>query len=944
MYLKSLELFGFKSFAERTTIKLDKGICCVVGPNGCGKSNIVDSIRWVLGEQSIKELRGQRMEDIIFSGTEVTPQSGFAEVSITFAETEGYLTLGVSECTITRRLTRAGESTYLINGEESRLKDITELFMDTGIGKTAYSILGQGKIALIISNKPEERRVIFEEAAGITRFKNRKKEALSELKRTEDNLIRVNDILHEVERQKNNLEKQAEKAQQYKKIETDRKNTDLELNYIRYRHISDRIEQLNSRIQKKYDQKRKTDEKITSIEDAMASENNSIKQLETAQLQLNKKIYELSHKIDTLHERMAVNQERRRDLENNIQRVEKNIAQYNQKLKQNAECAQRSNNELDICRKATENRKTTYQELENKFVTSQKHTEEKVAFIDQAQKEIHATEKEVQQLRLDVKKVVDELLIAIDEKKKELDQKETNKADRKVAIISRMDSILEQCRQKNEALDLTQELEGLKTTFIEYADLTEAFDQILLSKGGIYSRKETLDNTIQEKLEAIQLNNSKIADAQQIISTEQKNRDSYRDRITQIKVELAGFESQISRHENELKRLEEERQEGERNLQEDNDRLHSFHDAIKTLDHDVQSQEQESNQQKKEKEKRAAELESKEKELQKLNEGVESSAGDIKEYVNKAQKLSNEITDLETRHAREEVQLNGIKEYILDNYDFLPEDFEDHFVEINVRSESALREELAALKQAIKDLGFVNSMAIEEFEAAKDRYEFQVSQRDDFLKAKRDTEKIIQDIDREQVELFNKTFTQIKQNFHHLFRRLFSGGSADIQLLDTENVLDSGIEIIVQPPGKKVKNICMLSGGERTMTAIAMLFATYMVKASPFYLLDEIDADLDDSNIGRFLNVLKDYQHTQFLIITHNPNTMEASETMYGIVMLRPGISEILSVKFGNKQLVNDDTYSEVVNISHSSQMNPRDSDTGQSDVDPTDSDEDDRG
>ncbi len=377
----------------------------------------------------------------------------------------------------------------------------------------------------------------------------------------------------------------------------------------------------------------------------------------------------------------------------------------------------------------------------------------------------------------------------------------------------------------------------------------------------------------------------------------------------------------VARHEAEIKRLELEHNE----FSESNKRMSGIIDAlagnIERLNREVAALEKELKRVTDENAQKHAALLNQDNRIKELIAGMQSSDRTMNESIEKLEKVSDEIRDLETRVMKETVQIDGIKDYLLDNYDYAPEEFEDLFVEKKMAQEQELRDTLKAVKAKISELGYVNPMAIQEFEITKERYDFQLGQKNDLLTARRDLEQVIADVDRESVEIFKKVFATIKNNFHHIFRRLFLGGSADISLIDDGNILESGINITVQPPGKKVKNISQLSGGEKTMTAIALLFATYMVKASPFYLLDEIDAALDDTNIGRFLNVLKDYQETQFLIITHNRNTMEASQTMYGIVMHHPGISEVLSVKFGDKKLVNEEEYSRIISIQDSGQL-----------------------
>jgi chromosome segregation protein len=1077
MYFKRLELLGFKSFCDKTTLNFEPGITAIVGPNGCGKSNIFDSIRWVLGEQSVRAMRGNRMEDVIFGGTDSRPALGFAEVSLTFSNETRIIPVEYDEVTVTRRLFRSGESEYLLNKSVVRLKDILEMFMGTGIGAESYSLIEQGKIDLVISSKPEERRMIFDEAAGITKYKSKKREALNKLEDTENNLLRINDIITEVKRQIGSIERQANKARRYKE-EFDRlKEMEIQLSGHDLRQLNIEKQGLLDKIQEM-----KTEESVLSgaMEKARAgltAENEHLRALEQKVNEINAQIIRTDSAIEMNDRHIGLNKER---IKETLERGEK-LAEQKSELTR-------------ICQEQEEKVAAFKQEMASLIdnltqnagqLQKKKAVIEEIArIIKKAQEEISLAKKSILEVSSDQSKVKNELteifaqtqgLLA---RKRRLDLEKMKVASEKDQVDSNLkivNSEIAGCEEKLKELNsqksgLNSEVEDLKQQsaeikekisklesqvvrlqsqkeFLEdlrlqYQDMPDAINAILLAVeppngmvAGILGRVKEVQplSSSHKDLASIHFKNVDINQIRQIIcetkfidmdpqkliaKIEQLNQE-----VAQLKKEDAELAVRIETKTQEATKIEEAwRQEEmalsnkntqreaiqeednkllaevellENELEETSQGLKSMASKEEALKNTSQALEERFRQSESmvqqnekliseksiEREQGSVAIAQLEAEFASLKDKERTSAGNLRmleeSLAREKQNLENllrenelsqnrmkgweeEIVALEAqnkKHAETRESLkSGLQDYSFQEEEILKKitaveeevktlegsinqvrnghyNIQMHEQEINFKEQSIRErmrqtykinmEEIAAapaselnieeltssvskLKEKLESYGTVNLVAIEEYEELKQRFEFLTQQQNDLLTAKESLHSTILKINRTTRQLFTETFNKVAEEFKGYFKTLFGGGEAQLILIDPEDVLETGIEIVARPPGKKLQSISLLSGGEKALTAIALIFAVFKVKPSPFCILDEIDAALDESNVGRFSYMLKDFTHSsQFIVITHNKKTIVNADVMYGITMQQTGVSKIVSVKFAEKQKEN---------------------------------------
>ena len=1180
MYLKRLEMYGFKSFADKTVLDFMPGITTVIGPNGSGKSNISDCIRWILGEQSLKSLRGTKSEDIIFAGTQNRKALGYAEASLVIDNSDSKLPIEYNEVVVTRRIYRSGESGYFINKVPCRLKDVLELFMDTGIGKDGYSIIGQGKIDEILSNKSEDRRHIFEEAAGIVKYRTRKMDSEKKLEQTKLNLLRINDIISEIEANIEPLKIQSEKAKRFLSLRDELKNIEVGLFLYNIDDYKKQIQDILENIDIIETQKVKEDENLNNIQlekeelklqidklieeiektQNLHFEGNKVKEQYNSEinvsserisnnkenyLRFGEEIESLENRNKELEEEKNQKQEKKDNLYLNKEKFEKELKEKEEELEKYSKTL--SNKEIEIESKKQivqkniddryeiiaqinkekadfenfekrehslkndiqdtiselDNTRTNKEEKSKEFYSIDKKRTEILQIIEKMQKEneisqeklkdfnvklnsyqseyrikesrlkfLIETEKEKEGYAKSVKLLLEAIerdsslakgvygvlanLIQVDKKyeiaiemslggaiqnivtasedeaKKLVNYLRENNLGRasflpitsvrgtrlsgvntkringiiglasdlikydkkydgiilsllgKTVIVEDIDSAVALAKQNGykfrivtlkgdiinpsgaisggstpnktvsilgrgkEIKSLEEELKFIKEKIarvekekseyensiseileefnikqkesqeleITYATEKQKIDNIELEILKLDSKlaklRTDLDSCVKEK--ELNLNNQeslkeKVSDIDKQNETlnieieeftnlnkdNQKYIDDLNFDITNLKISVSSFdESEVSINEimerinadikNNISSIENKKNLREKNLQETKElenKIEEIKNKILKLEEEIDG--------------------SKEK-VEKLkndrinkNEKLLIIESDIENQNEKIEDIKNQISKLDLKKSKIELELNQVINKMWEEYELTPNNVEN--IE-KAKNPSEVQKKVNSIRNEIKELGSVNIDAIKEYKEIKERYDFMSEQRLDLENSSNKLRKVINEMIETMKKQFAEQFKIINKNFGEVFAELFGGGKAELILSDKENILESGIEINVQPPGKKLQNMMLLSGGERAFTAIALLFAILKINPAPFCVLDEIEAALDDVNVYRFAEYLKKFsENSQFLVITHRKGTMEAADTVYGITMEEKGISKLLSMK-----------------------------------------------
>lgn len=1179
MYLKRLEMQGFKSFADKTVLEFMPGITAVIGPNGSGKSNISDCIRWILGEQSMKSLRGTKTQDIIFAGTQSRKSLGFAEASLVFDNTDGTLPIEYSEVTVTRKIYRSGETGYYINKAPCRLKDVVELFMDTGIGRDGYSIIGQGKIDEILSNKSEDRRHIFEEAAGIVKYRSRKEETEKKLEQTKLNLLRINDILTEIEGNLEPLQIQSDKAKKYLNLKEELKNIEVGLfiyNIEKYKksleELAEDEEIMNSTLNQeegklekikilKEELKDSIDEITLQIENMQNIGFESQKEIEKLNSNINlaeakinnnientklytKEIEELETKIETLKQEIEQKQTKQDNLKQNKEKFENELKEKEEELRKITEKLSSKELEIEKIKKQVEENIDKKYELQSEISTQtanidniekrQKQIKQEISNnvldLDRTRMKKEDIAKEFYKIESDRNKIL-KSIEEIDNKKQEIANKlkefdvqivndtnnlrlkqsrynflvETEKE--KEGYIKSVKSLLIDCEKVKElgkgmhgvlaniisvpkqyetAIEMclgaslqnivtdTEEdakklvehlkknnlgrasflpitsvkgkklenIKGKKIGVIGVAsDLVEfdkKYEQIILNllgrtvvvdniqnainlakensysfriitvegdvinpsgaiTGGSVTKKtvnilgrsreieelekdiKILKNKVQklEKdkeeytdsseniIEEIQALEKQLQEIDITYATEKQRIISIDENIEQIQKRIEKLKDEDSKAEATKNETLENRQKNKENIElmnkqneEDQKIIDEFSnsnkDSQKYIDDlnfditnlkisvssfnesEVSIQEMTEmikkeidthtrNKENKtlqienansENENLKGEIEDIKQEIEKVRSKVSNSGDTIKkmkkERIEKNEKLSKkeeeqteqfkriedlkaQITKIEVKKTKTEEDITDVINKMWEEYELTPNNAGEYQKPENV---AVTQRRVNVLRTDIKELGSVNVDSIEEYKKLKDRYDFMCEQRLDLEDTMSKLRKVIQDMTETMKQQFKEKFEIINKNFGEVFKELFGGGMAEVTLTDENDILECGIDITVQPPGKKLQSMTLLSGGEKAFTAIALLFAILKINPAPFCVLDEIEAALDDVNVYRYAEYLKKFaKETQFLVITHRKGTMEAADTVYGVTMEEKGISKLLSMK-----------------------------------------------
>ena len=1184
MYLKNIEVHGFKSFAQKINFEFHNGITGIVGPNGSGKSNVGDAVRWVLGEQSAKQLRGGNMQDVIFSGTELRKPLSFASVAITLDNSDHKLPVEFNEVTVTRRLYRSGESEYLINGSNCRLKDIQEMFYDTGIGKEGYSIIGQGQIDKILSGKPEDRRELFDEAAGIVKFKRRKNTTIKKLDEERQNLVRVTDILTELTRQLEPLEKQSETAKIYLAKREELRELDVNLFLLDYEHTGKLLEEL--------------EEKLQNTESELEETKEAYEQTKVEYERLEQELEELNSRLEELKERQQQNALTRQQHEGQIQVLEEQIlagkqnsAHYRNRLETLGEELQKRTSDKERFSEEKE-------ELRDKLARQRQRLKEETEHLENIQAEASAcaaavedgkneiieilnsratTKGKVQRFdammeQLDIRKAaVSQRLLHLKTEEEELASERKKAQSRYDSVTHSIDSMNAECirldgevqklqdklKEQSRQMEIGQtayhreasRLESLKNITERYDGYGNSIRRVMEQKSRepgikgvvadiIHVQKDyevAIETALGGSIQNIVTDNEQTA--KRIIEFLKKNRfgratflplsnisarggisqrevlretgvigtadtlvkadpeynslvqyllgrvlvvdhidhaiaigKKYRHSLRMVTIEgeslspggsmtggafknnsnLLGRRREIEELENSVGLLKKELQELQASIGDNRSRRNVLRDAIadfqeklrqqyvdqntarmnleqmdeKTAniqknyhqidrekeelrrqageiraDHSTIAKELEESQRdekeletfietkQKELEDWRAEEASKQKELEQIRldeaglsqqehylqenlirllgemeafqresreleeklkisieetqrkqEGIQNLKDAVdacssldqelqrqrdekqaqkeakntshKAFFEKRDQLSERTSLLDKECFRLKSQAEKIEEqretqisYMWEEYEITPNNALTYQKE-ELTDRQEMKKDISRIKDEIRKLGSVNVNAIEDYKELLERHTFLSGQYEDLVQAEKTLESIIQELDEGMRRQFAEKFHDIQREFDKAFKELFGGGKGTLELSEDEDILEAGIKIISQPPGKKLQNMMQLSGGEKALTAIALLFAIQNLKPSPFCLLDEIEAALDDSNVGRFASYLRKLtKNTQFIIITHRRGTMNAADRLYGITMQEKGVSTLVSVDLVENQL-----------------------------------------
>ena len=956
MFLKSLDIFGFKSFADRTHIDFADGITALLGPNGCGKSNVVDAIKWVLAENKAKNLRAAEKTDVIFNGTERRAPLNVAEVTLTMSNETGLLPLEESEIAIKRRLYRSGENEYFINNRPVGAREVVKLFMDTGVGKSSYSIMEQGQVSQILSSKPEDRRYIFEEAAGISRSKAECAIAERELEQTRRNMQQIEIAMAEIKRSYDSLKIQAEKTSKYRGLKDEVFELELDITLLKLKNfVTDKarhenelkevtekrdqvraeIEEINNTISENMDKVKEMQEKVYSMQAELVG----IGQARNGKLEmvnnLNSQARELKTKISTLEVRLSSIQENIDNLQEEIDeqeadlhQKEKQIAEFDRNINEFQQNIQTASIQItDNDKKAEADRQKILQ-LEEGRKDLQKEltsiTEDIVGMLDSKLKDRGFSDKLLSESKEKVLENIEKLRIFAQGRKDVL-----------MDFASSSHSNEDFVRTLGEAAQNFEEVSGLlnqiEESFKSYDQASPAFIVEFLSPEGIMTKKRELDSKIQENHRQIDALNTEIEDLRSQNAQLSAKIDEYKETCNRLRVNKAQLETQIQSSMQQTSLLR-------RNLVSEQNSLRQAEEDLAL----EQKKAEDMNEQILEVQQELSELEYKGQkladELKELDEKIAQNNSNVSGKKDKLLKKQEEQNRYQAQFERLTLSLNSsdteirnIKQNFQEQHSRDLMEFEERMYKIT-KPVAELREKLTAARENLRSLGSVNLMAVEEFNEIKDRYERQKENYDDTQKSLDNLIRVSEEIKSKSSEMFLETYNKIKKNFHNMFRRLFNGGRAELRLEDPMNVLTSGIEILAQPPGKKLENIALLSGGEKTMTAVALLFATYQVRPSPFCLLDEIDAALDDKNVSSFVTTLESFANvSQYIVITHNKKTVMGASTMLGITMEESGISKIIAlrldedVRIGAKiDRTEDDFVEEDVDVDEGAYVPPR--------------------
>ena len=971
MYLKEIVASGFKSFADKLDIKLDDKTTCIVGPNGSGKSNVVDAVKWVLGEQSVKTLRGEgSMSDVIFSGSKTRNPLNVASVELIFDNSDHFLNVPYTELSIKRRVYRSGENEYYLNGEKCRLKDISNLLLDTGMGKESFNIISQGEVDKILSNSPNDRRVIFEEAAGILKYKKRKEEALRKLDRTHNNIDRVNDIIGELETQVEPLKEQSEKAKIY--LENKKGLDNYEVALLAYD-----IENLNIDLNRIKQEKEKLEKEVMTLSNETSSsdakdleEANKIEKLEKEQTSLQRRLLEVTEMVEKINGEKNLLQEKKKQQkeQSEIEEELRSTLEQKKKLEGYLEKLQK---EIEFIVLDSKKKEESGQEISKHLDTEKKKKNMLLSDFSSHEQSIISIEHKINSLKREIEeggdlpnsvrkvlnsnlsgihntlgnllstedKYVKALNIAISANKNFIITSDEPSAKKAINYLKDNHlgratffplTVINSRYVDKDSLKLLEKEEDFIGILSDLIDYDKRYQNIIENQLGTVIISKDLDSAthlshlVNKRYKVVSLDGDVVNVGGSLTGGSIYQAKS----VILLKQDLKRLIEQKEVLELELKEIKTELETVEQEMQKIEDKEFIISKEKVTMKEKYENKQTEINEQK-----RLLEdinktwstlnamsnnaLSEKEQELIEryhalsaekatLQVTIEQIRNDIEELRRKNEERiasDNPLRNLEKDLHEKEVLENRIEIKMDTMLETLNSDYELTFekakatTHLDVDPEEA-RQKVNSYKATIKRLGMVNLAAIEEYERVNTRYEFLTKQKEDLLKAEDTLLEIMNEMDDVMKEEFSNTFTQISKEFKQVFKELFGGGNAELKLTDPNNLLTTGVEIVASPPGKKLTTISLLSGGEKTLTAISLLFAILNVRTVPFCLFDEVEAALDEANVSEFGKYLNHYKNkTQFLIITHKKKTMEYANTLYGITMQESGVSKLVSVK-----------------------------------------------
>ncbi|MDD7581145.1 MAG: AAA family ATPase [Treponema sp.] len=929
MFLKSLEIFGFKSFADRTRIDFADGITALLGPNGCGKSNVVDAIKWVLAENKSKNLRAESMADVIFNGTEQRPALSVAEVTLTIANENGLLPMQESEIAIKRRIYRSGENEYFINGEQSTATKVRQLFMDTGVGKAAYSVMEQGKIDQILSSKPEDRRYLFEEAAGISRSKADVIEAERELERTKANLAQIEIGLAETKRNYETLKAQSDKTTKYRKLQDDKFNYELDIQLLRLKDF-EQNKARNDENRKLAEKKR--DEADRDIKEIYSTLNENTEKVSKLQEQVTVKTQEQirigaeyngkQQLLKQLHDQQSQIKEKIGQIENRIKNIEERIDECNEDIDSQNFDLHEKNKKLEDIKKNIESF------IQNIQMSSAQIDDNNKIIGTNGGMIINLNQKR-QELQKNLAAITEDIVTELDAKLKDAGySSQANKKAKeeldyslekiKVFVNGRSNifkdfaslpshSEKDSAKMGTDAVtafdDLLKMFDSLKEKLENYTKTTPAFIDDFLSPEGIITKKRGIDSEIEDNLSQIDQLQEKSRELEKINSELEKKIKEFNETLSGLKVNQAAMVQQILNCEQLISNLKKSLAAEEASLKEQKDELYEETKRREDLVEQIEDAEESIAELQRKGEKITEELNDLDKQIAECNNKVSGKQNALQKRQEELKKYQTQLEKYNFDIGQNDIEIKNVKQNFQDNYSRDLMEFEERMYKIT-ETPSAIKEKLVSVKQKIQELGSVNFMAVEQFAEEKERYERQQASYKDTQDTLEKLVRVSEEIRTKSTEMFLDTYNKIRKNFHNMFRRLMDGGRAELRLTDPTNVLTSGIQIYAQPPGKKLSDISLLSGGEKTMTAVALLFATYQVRPSPFCLLDEIDAALDDKNVSSFVSTLRAFGNiSQYIIITHNRKTVQGASTMLGVTMEDSGITKIIQIRLDEDTL-----------------------------------------
>lgn len=975
MYLKEIKISGFKSFADKINLNLDDNITCIVGPNGSGKSNIIDAVKWVLGEQSIKTLRGfNNMSDVIFAGSKSRSPLNLASVSLVFDNKDSYLKVPFTEIAITRKVYRSGENEYYINNEKCRLKDINDLFLDSGMGKYAFNIISQGEIEKVVNNSPYDRRVIFEEAAGVLKYKKRKEEALKKLEKTNDNLNRVTDILNEIETNLSPLEKQSAKAIKYKEIKENLKNIevaliahDLSKIDILYKDTTKKIDILKEEIVKLNTDNSSNDAVVLTKKEELDKLKEEIVKLNSDYLKYVKEEEKVNGERNIIKERSKYNADSLKVHENISSLKEEKYVLNNKllSLKTDNDIIMKSldsvNNDITVINEKLDSLKKKRKDVEDSIYSKQKILTSllyKIKTLEGYILEGGNTNPSVKRLLgtksisgihntiaslINTSKTYDKALeVALGGSKDYVVVDTPEVAKKAISFLKEANlgrvtfyplSVIKPKYIDEEIVKLLKREDGFIDILSNLVTYDDPYNNIVLNRLGNVLLVDNIDNAnklaknTKNKFVIVTLDGEIIQvggaitggviKQRSIISERHeldeitKEKDILTNDIKDLEAALNDINNSFNTEREKAMELEKQKLLIMENIKNKNKLYYETKETYESKVLELSNLEDlTTNNISKEEDlitKKYYDILNKKDETFKLVTLKTSEKEKLEHEIDEMQasfRLSNsnirskeqELKELEISNTKRGLNMDNLLKTLSEDYEMTFESALQNYI-LDIDTEDA-RSMVNNYKKMLHDIGEVNLSSIEEYDRVKERYDFLTKQSEDLKEAIKTLLGIIDSLDEVMKQDFIKTFKQIEIEFDKVFKDLFGGGVASLVLTDKDNILETGIDIKVTPPGKKVSTITLLSGGEKTLTAISLLFAILNIKKVPFCLFDEIEAALDEANVARVCEYFSKYNgKTQLIIITHKKKTMEYANALYGITMQESGVSKLVSVK-----------------------------------------------